>query len=99
MKSKTAGWETSEQALRLEIVGVRSYAHEGHRIVSEREDVASGVSQRFGVFSCCLLSSVQVLRSRRGLTFGNKRKRFLSTLPMFVLIFRNAFKDVYFLLA
>ena len=66
------------------------------KLARERKDVRSGVSQRFGIFSCCLLSSTQVLTSRRALTFGNKLERFSSTLPIFVSVFRNALDGVYF---
>ena len=59
-------------------------------LARERKDLGSGVSRRLGIFSCCLLSSAQVL---------NKLKRFSSTLPLFVSVFRNALNDVYFLLA
>ena len=62
-------------------------------LARERNDVGNGVSRPFGIFSCCLLSSAPVL------TIGSKLKRFSSTLPMFVLVLRNALNDVYFLLA
>ena len=65
-------------------------------LARKRKDLGSGVSRRFWIFSCCRLSSAQVLTNRRALTFGNKLKRFSSTLPMFVSVFRNALNDVYF---
>ena len=65
-------------------------------LAREKKDLGIGVSRRFWILSCCRLSSAQVLTSRRALTFENKLKRFSSTLPMFVSVFRNVLNDVYF---
>ena len=96
MTSKTAEWETSEQALRLEARESEVMRTRATGLAREGKDLGVGVSRRFWIFSCCRLSSAQVLTNRRALTFGNKLKRFSSTLPMFVSVFRNALNDVYF---
>ena len=96
MTSKTAEWETSEQALRLEARESEVMRTRATGLAREGKDLGVGVSRRFWIFSCCRLSCAQVLTSRRALTFGNELKRFSSTLPMFVSVFRNALDGVYF---
>ena len=78
LPNKLCVWKSREsEVMRTRAIG----------LARERKDLGSGVSRRFWSFSCCRLSSAQVLTNR---------KRFSSTLPMFVSVFRNALNDVYF---
>ena len=87
LASKLCVWKSREsEVIRTRVTG----------LARERKDLGSGISRRFGIFSCCLLSSAQVLTCRRALTFENELKRCSSTLPMFVSVFKDVLNDVYF---